>query len=498
MKRWWLLPLLLLLLAAVGGAGYLGFRSGRPTQGAAPTAPPTVSVGRGDVQQTVTAPGRLVGTREVMLSFDTTGKLTDLSVRPGAVVQAGATLARLDPVPLAQRVATAQADFDLATARLAKLEAGPSAAELATARLDLANAEARLSQLTADPAAADVVAARAELAAVQAQLAKLKAGPDSVTVQNARYALETAKNNLWGFQVARDAACGGPDKAACDQAQAAVGSADVAVRRAQEELDRGLAGPAADEIQVAQLNVEKAQARLAQLAAPPNEADLKAAQLQQELAQARLTELTAGPSQVDLKQAEAAVRSAQLALEQAQTALQATTLAAPFDGIVLEVRASPGETVTAGASLIRLADASAVEVEATVVEEDFPLIQAGQPVELFFDARPEATIKGRVARIVPQRDAGDSPVYPIYIVLDEAPTGLVPGMTVDASVFIAQRTNVLRLPRSLARARSDGAALVKVWNGLTTEERTVKVGLRGNQYVEIVEGLRAGELVVSR
>jgi RND family efflux transporter MFP subunit len=298
--------------------------------------------------------------------------------------------------------------------------------------------------------------------------------------------------------VARDAACGGPNKVACDQAQAAVGNGDVAVRRAQEELDRALAGPAADEIQVAQLNVEKAQARLAQLTAPPDEATLKAAQLQQEQAQARLAELTAGPSQVDLKQAEAAVRSTQLALEQAQAALQATTLAAPFNGIVLEVRASPGETVAAGAGLIRLADTSAVEVEATVVEEDFPLVQAGQPVELFFDARPEVTVKGRVARIVPQRGAGDSPVYPIYIALDEAPTGLVPGMTVDASVFIAQRTDVLRLPRSLARARSDGAALVKVWNGLTTEERTVKVGLRGNQYVEILEGLREGEQVVSR
>ena len=71
-------------------------------------------------------------------------------------------------------------------------------------------------------------------------------------------------------------------------------------------------------------------------------------------------------------------------------------------------------------------------------------------------------------------------------------------MTVDASILIAKKTNVLRLPRSLAKARADGTAVVKVWTGSNTEDRVIKVGLRGNQYVEILEGLREGELVVSR
>jgi hypothetical protein len=52
------------------------------------------------------------------------------------------------------------------------------------------------------------------------------------------------------------------------------------------------------------------------------------------------------------------------------------------------------------------------------------------------------------------------------------------------------------LPRALVRARSDGTAQVKVWVGGQTESRTVSVGLRGDVYVGILEGLRLGDEVV--
>lgn len=497
MKRWYI-PLGVLVALGMAAAGYWGFHSARPAASQVQTAPPTVPVERGAVSLGVTAPGRLVGKRETVLSFGATGKLVDLPVRAGQSVEAGATLARLDPAPLQERVAAAQTELELARARLAKLEAGPTAADTAAAQGALASAQARLDALKRGPNSGELAAARADLAAAEAALAQLQS-PDAAALQSANYALETAKNSLWSAQVARDAACGGPDKVACDQGQAAVGNADAAVRKAQDDLARIQAGPSADELRVAEANVERARGRLAQVGQQTGANDLRAAQLAHEQAQARLNELNAGPNAVDLRQAQATVQAAEQALSRAQAELAAATLVAPYAGVVLEVNASVGETVAAGAPLLRLTDPTQVEAEATVVEEDFPLVKVGQKVELFFDAMPAAAVTGRVARIVPQRSAASAtPVYPVYIALDEARPELAPGMTIDASIVIDKREDVLRLPRSLVRTRADDTATLKVWNGVSTEERTVTVGLRGNQYVEILSGLAEGDQVVSR
>jgi RND family efflux transporter MFP subunit len=199
-----------------------------------------------------------------------------------------------------------------------------------------------------------------------------------------------------------------------------------------------------------------------------------------------------------VREAELDVWVAENKLIKAQTDLDSTRLTAPFAGVVLDVKAQVGESVGAGAKLIQLSDPRAVEVKASVIEEDLPLIQAGQPVDLFFDARPDAVVTGRVARTIPQRLAGDRPLYPVYITLDNLPEGLAPGMTVDTSIVIAGQPGVLRLPRSLVRARSDGTAQVKVWVNEQVEKRNIKIGLRGDQYVEIVEGLNEGDLVVGQ
>lgn len=497
MKRWYI-PLAVLLILGVVAASLWGLRGAMPAAVEAQSAPPTVAAERGEVSLGVTAPGRLVGTREMVLSFGATGKLLSLPVRAGQHVDAGATLARLDPAPLEERMATAQAELELARARLAKLQAGPTPADMAAAQGDLAGAQARLDALARGPNDGELAAARAELAAAEATLAQLQS-PDVAALQNAQYTLETARNSLWSVQVARDATCGRPDKVACDQAEAAVGNADVAVRRAEEDLARIQAGPNPEDVRVAEANVERARGRLAQASQRTGENDLRAAQLAHEQAQARLDELNAGPNAVDLHQTQATVQAAEQALSRAQADLAAATLVAPYAGVVLEVNASEGETVAAGAPVLRLTDPTQVEAEITVVEEDFPLVKVGQTVDLFFDAMPAASITGRVERIVPQRSAtSTSPVYPVYIALDTAGPELAPGMTVDASVVIDRREEVLRLPRSLVRARPDGTATLKVWNGFSTEERTVQVGLRGNQYAEILSGLAEGDQVVSR
>jgi RND family efflux transporter MFP subunit len=188
-----------------------------------------------------------------------------------------------------------------------------------------------------------------------------------------------------------------------------------------------------------------------------------------------------------------------LAVEQAQKELDDTTLTAPFDGVVLEVLVRPGESLFAGQAVVLLSDPTAGEVRTTVIEEDLSLVTIGQPAEIFFDARPDVVVTGAVDRIVPQRVAGEArPLYHVYLTLStELPNGVFPGMTADASIVIDEVTNVLRLPRALVQARGDGTAVLQLWQNNQTTPRDIQIGLRGDIYIEIVDGVAVGDAVIA-
>jgi HlyD family secretion protein len=170
---------------------------------------------------------------------------------------------------------------------------------------------------------------------------------------------------------------------------------------------------------------------------------------------------------------------------------------APFDGVIAEVLARPGENLLPGQSLALLVDPQALEVRATVIEEDLPLVRVGQSAELYFDALPAVTATGQVTRIAPTRvPREDRPLYEVFLSLDAPVPGLLSGMTADAAIVVAEVKDALRLPRGVLRGGSGGTAVAKVWDGQAILERTVKVGLRGNAYIEILDGLLAGEQVV--
>jgi HlyD family secretion protein len=497
MKRWMLVVAIVLVIGMVVAAGYLGTQSAQGKDTPGTEKPSTVAVTRGDVQTTVTAPGHLVNAREALLAFGVSGKLAQVNVQPGLKVSAGQVLAQLDQAPLLEGVSTAQANLDAAQARMDQLQAGPSPAEWAAAQLALTGAEARLRALIAGPSAAELAASEAEVAAARNELDHQRSLPDPSALIQAQAQLDKAAAVLQQAQAAYDRVKGRPDVGMLPQALALQqATIDYQTARAGLDAARQKATPAA--LEAAQARLAAAVARRDQLRAGPSADELALAELQVEKARADLDQLAAGPGAADLRQAQAAVNLARLSLTKAQADLAAATLVAPFDGTVLEVSAGPGEGIAAAAVLIRLADGSRLEVEATVIEEDLPLVRAGQQVEMFFDARPEAQVQGSVVRIVPERLPGDRPLYPVYITIADLPEGLLAGMTADASIVVDSRQDVLLLPRVLVGARSDGTATVQVWTDGEVKERTVQVGLRGDVYVEILDGIAEGEEVVAQ
>ena len=207
---------------------------------------------------------------------------------------------------------------------------------------------------------------------------------------------------------------------------------------------------------------------------------------------------TSKPSEQDKTNADSALALAQAKYDAAKAILESLEIKAPFAGVVFAVHAQPGETYQGETTLFTVGDPKALEVIANVTEEDYPLLTLGQTVEVYFDARPDVTVMGKVDRIIPERIEGDRPLYNIYITLKEIPDGLADGMTADTAITIASRDGVLCLPRAVVRASSGDTTLVKVWDGVQEISKEITIGLRGDTNVEIVSGLSEGEQVVTR
>jgi RND family efflux transporter MFP subunit len=214
--------------------------------------------------------------------------------------------------------------------------------------------------------------------------------------------------------------------------------------------------------------------------------------------ESRLNWYVGNPTDEDITTADSELALAQAQYDAAKAILESLEIKAPFDGIVFEVAARSGQTYQAEATLFIIGDPKALEVIANVTEEDYPLLAIGQSVEVYFDARAEVTVTGKVDRIIPKRIEGDRPLYNIYISLNEIPDGLADGMTSDTAITIAKHEGVLCLPRAIVRASGGDTTTVKVWNGLEEATKEITIGLRGDTYVEVVSGLTEGEQVVTR
>jgi HlyD family secretion protein len=202
-------------------------------------------------------------------------------------------------------------------------------------------------------------------------------------------------------------------------------------------------------------------------------------------------------AQADVAQAQARVHATRV--EQNRTVLYA-----PFAGTVAKIAGEVGEYSTPSPPgvptppAIDLIDDSCLYVRAPMDEVDAPKITEGQAVRISFDALPKQSFPGRVKRVAPYVSAVEKQARTVDIEAtldpDKTPPRLLVGYSADVEVVLAVRDKVVRVPTSALQ--EGGKVLIAGADG-TLQERTVKTGLANWEFTEVLEGLAAGDQVVT-
>ena len=184
-----------------------------------------------------------------------------------------------------------------------------------------------------------------------------------------------------------------------------------------------------------------------------------------------------------------------VAMENSHTVPIAIEWSAPRDGIVLERNAVEGMRAQPGSVLFRVADTSVVWAMVDVAERDLGAIAVGQPVAIKARSFAGREFQGKISVIYPQVNR-ETRTARVRIELPNSDLALLPDMYVDAEINTGSPEPVLSIPDSaVLDTGSKQAVLVDKGQG-RFEPRDVKLGHRGAGYVEVREGVSAGEPVV--
>jgi len=167
------------------------------------------------------------------------------------------------------------------------------------------------------------------------------------------------------------------------------------------------------------------------------------------------------------------------------------SILAPMDGVVLRQDGSVGEVVAPGEILFWIGQPTPLQLVAEVNEEDIPKVAKEQIAYIRADAFPDRDLQAIVQRITPKGD----PVlknYRVYLALPEE-TPLRIGMTVELNIVVREVEDTLLVPV----AAFDGSTVQVVDGSQTLTTKTVETGITGTRMVEVLEGLKEGDLVVS-
>jgi HlyD family secretion protein len=264
----------------------------------------------------------------------------------------------------------------------------------------------------------------------------------------------------------------------------------------------------------------------------------------------KIAESSVSEREKQLRPQESRINQEKATLENSRYDLSKVRMESPIDGIVTRRNVQEGETAVigtmnnAGTVLLELADMGVIQAEVEVDETNVPHVQIGQPAKITIDAIPDKTFKGHVSEIgnspiqAAQGTATQATNFKVVVILDEKVPDVRPGFTCTADITTATRKaavsvpipavavreliydangQVIKEPKSdkrrgfmrktpepvataaelkpgQTRKETEGVFVVR---GGKAEFLSIKMGVAGDKYFEVLDGLKIGDEVIT-
>jgi HlyD family secretion protein len=223
------------------------------------------------------------------------------------------------------------------------------------------------------------------------------------------------------------------------------------------------------------------------------------------------------------------VAQAQAGLQEAREALAKTVLRSPMTGEVTRLAKEEGEVAVPGTFspetglLLTVSDLSVIQVKVRVDETDVVRLHLNDSADVTIDAFPDTTFIGRVTKISKSAVQGLAATaggtnqavdYDVEVTLNDPPEGVRPDLSATAKIVTATRDSALSIPiialtvrehepistetapQDTTKGKEEVEGVFVVVDGMA-QFRPVKVGIAGEEYFEVLEGLAAGDSIVA-
>ncbi|AIE84140.1 efflux RND transporter periplasmic adaptor subunit [Fimbriimonas ginsengisoli] len=481
-----------------GGAG--GGRSGGGGGGGGGGTVTLGVAGPRQIESTIDTVGSVDSPYNVKLSPKTAGLIDFLEVREGAAVKAGQVLVKIDPREIEGQVLQQQAAVAEARSRLAQAQLTQGStnvgitSQIRQQRAGVSSAQADFGQVRQNYAAqiaaaqSTVTDANAKIDAAESQVANAKANVVSAQANLAN--AQTKYNRIYslykqGFAPAQDVddarTTVDVQKAALAVASGQVDAANSALRSAQ-----AVRNSAQNQVRVLRLK---------------EQADVAASRARVATAQAGLDVAAANRSQgpayaANIAALRSTVAAAVAQLRQAEARRADTVLKSPIDGVVTARTADPGAIASTGTPVLTIQFLKWVYVSTSVPVEQSRTVVVGTPATFTVDALPGKTFDAHVAEVNPAADP-QSRQFLVRFKVDNAAQQLRPGMFARVHIVLSKVDAAVAVPREAVKQTPQGPTVFVVDAQNTAHAVPVKLGAEDSNGYQILEGVKAGDRVVT-